>query len=195
MRRLAVPAASIFLVLACASPDRGSGPGAVSQPVLREQLLQLKAEDVAARQAVIAGDFKDKEANRRLDEADARHLPVLRSIVDRHGWPSRSLVGADGAEAAWLLVQHADTDPVFQERCLALIEPLVAAGEVALSEHAYLVDRVRVNRGRPQVYGTQVREVPGGWEPQPVEDPEHLDARRREAGLPPIAEYLRTIRE
>jgi hypothetical protein len=27
--------------------------------------------------------------------------------VTEHGWPGRSLVGEDGAEHAWCLVQHA----------------------------------------------------------------------------------------
>lgn len=193
--RVVLAALAVLGCAACASRPGPAGAPSVSEPALRERLLRLKAADQVARQAVIAGDFKDKEANRRLDETDARHLPLLRAIVDRHGWPTKSMVGADGAEAAWLLAQHADTDPSFQERCLGLIEPLVPRGEVQRSEYAYLVDRVRVNRGRPQVYGTQVREVPGGYEPEPVEDPAGLDARRAAAGLPPIQTYLDGIRK
>ncbi len=37
----------------------------------------------------------------------------MREIVARVGWPGRRMVGDDGASAAWLLVQHSDTDPGF----------------------------------------------------------------------------------
>lgn len=33
------------------------------------------------------------------------------------GRPGMSLVGEQGAREAWLLAQHADRDPTFQEKC------------------------------------------------------------------------------
>lgn len=94
------------------------------------------------------------------------------------------LVG-DGASAAWLLVQHADDDAAFQERVLELMHGVVERGDADRSELAYLTDRVRVAHGRPQVYGTQF----GRNVPQPIEDPDQLDARRAAAGLEPFADY------
>jgi hypothetical protein len=38
----------------------------------------------------------------------ARNLARLKEIVEQHGWPTISLVGVDGAAAAFLLAQHAD---------------------------------------------------------------------------------------
>ena len=36
-------------------------------------------------------------------------------------FPARLWSAADGFDAAWLLVQHADADPAFQQRVLELL--------------------------------------------------------------------------
>ena len=57
---------------------------------------------------------------------------------------------------------------------------------------AYLNDRVRMNEGCEQVYGTQIAAVDeNGGVPWPVEDAEHLDERRASLGLDPFADYAR----
>ena len=99
------------------------------------------------------------------------------------------MVGADGANAAWLLVQHADEVPSFQRRCLDLMTE-AAAGEVSRSEVAYLTDRVRLAAGELQVYGTQVHLDDGRWQPRDLDDPEHVDERRFAMNLEPLADYL-----
>ena len=35
--------------------------------------------------------------------ADGANLPWLRQVITGVGWPGKSLVGEDGAQAAWLL--------------------------------------------------------------------------------------------
>ena len=58
---------------------------------------------------------------------------------------------------------------------------------------AMLTDRVRTQEGKLQVYGTQFRIVDGALAPFPIEDPAHLDARREQAGLLPMAEYVKIL--
>jgi hypothetical protein len=41
----------------------------------------------------------------------------------------RSLVGDDGATAAWTIAQHSDLEPQFQEQALELMRQAAAAGE------------------------------------------------------------------
>ena len=162
---------------------------------LRAELLRMKAVDQEARQAALRLDLKDRAANERMVEVDKLHTARLKEIVSASGWPAVSAVGADGAEAAWLLAQHADLDPAFQEECLALMEPLVSRGEASKSNFAYLTDRVLRARGKPQRFGTQFDQRPdGSFEPQPVEDPANLDARRAAMGLPPMAEQTALMR-
>lgn len=123
-----------------------------------------------------------------VDEDNTRWL---KAHVGRSGWFTVSKYGAEADKAAWLLVQHADRDVAFQAEVLAILEPLVAAGETDPRSYAYLYDRVAVNSQRPQRYGTQGRCTDAGtWEPRDVEAPEQLDQRRAAVGLPPEADYV-----
>ncbi|WP_182875005.1 hypothetical protein [Microbispora sp. H10670] len=51
---------------------------------------------------------------------------------------------------------------------------------------------MRVNSGRPQLYGTQFYGDSDGS--YPIEGVEHLDERRAAVGLDPFAEYKATMR-
>jgi len=62
-------------------------------------------------------------------------------------------------------------------------------GKASPAHLAYLEDRVRVNAGQPQRYGTQFTVTGGEFGPHPIEDPHRLDERRAEAGLEPFADY------
>jgi SAM-dependent methyltransferase len=139
---------------------------------------------MAARdQAMRRGRVRGGQWDRRLDE---QHAARMRDIVVQHGWPGYALVGRQGAQAAWLLIQHAFEDRAFQRQCLALLEEAVARGDADARHLAYLTDSVRLGEGRPQVYGTQY--MNGSlW---PIEDREHVDERRAAIGLVPLEESI-----
>ena len=126
------------------------------------------------------------EGRRRL-EVNRRNTMRLRELVGEHGWPGRSLVGEDAADAAWLLLQHADLDNEFRRSTIALVEVACANGDADPRHVAYLVDRTASVAGEPQVYGTIVEL--DGVEPRfllPLAgDP---DAARRAIGMPSVAE-------
>lgn len=180
---------------ACGGDDGGSGEdgdaGAVDdgdaageergvrEPELRAELLEMMEADQAERTGEVGGDWNDEERTARLVE-----------IMDEHGWPGVDLVGEDGATAAWVIAQHSDLDVDVQERALELMREAVAAGQADPTELAYLEDRVALNTGNPQIYGTQIGCVDGRAEPAEMVDPESVDRRRAEAGLEPLADYL-----
>jgi hypothetical protein len=143
------------------------------------QLKEPKVQEILQAQAA------------EMLQVDAKHRARLTQIIDKHGWPGKSLVGRDGAQAAWLIVQHSDADVKFQRRCLELLES-APEGEIKIDHVVYLTDRVLVNEGKPQRYGTQMGE---NFEPRPIEDAENVDRRRAEVGLPPLDEYVKTSRE
>ena len=122
----------------------------------------------------------------------------LREIIAEHGWPSWPLVGRRGENAAWLIAQHADLDPVFQRQALDLLRDAVARGVASPGNLAYLEDRVAVADGLPQTYGTQIRctGADGGPEPAtPIDDEAAVDSRRAEAGLEPLRSFLDEMAE
>jgi hypothetical protein len=155
---------------------------------LRDELLAMRDEDlrVRARLADEGSLFEGYQAE--MEAVHSRNAGRLVEIIYEFGWPGSGLVGEDGAEAAWLVAQHAIGQPAFQRRCLALLQAAAEAGEAPPYQAAYLEDRIRVFEGRKQLYGTQIDSGPDGAPlPFPIEDPDSVDERRRVVGLEPLA--------
>lgn len=89
-----------------------------------------------------------------------------------------------------MIAQHSDHDPAFQQRALTPMRAAARAGQADRIELAYLTDRVAVNHGRLQVYGTQVTCIGDELGPRPLIDPDNVDERRASVGLGPLQEYL-----
>lgn len=128
--------------------------------------------------------------NLAIHHADHVNTEALKAIVRKQGWPARSRVGDVAGEQAWLIVQHADRDPVFQWTVLRLMEPMVATGEVSKSNYAYLYDRVMLKLAGKQRYATQSTCEHGLRVALPLEDEQAVDRRRAEVGLPSLADYM-----
>ncbi len=123
---------------------------------------------------------------RTMHEANA---DALAQIVAERGWPTEERVGADGAEAAWLIVQHAISRPALCRTTLIELNRLADAGKAPRWQAAYLEDRIRVFEGRPQRYGTSFDwDDEGQISPRPIEEPEQVEERRRMVGLGPLEE-------
>ncbi len=171
-----------------ADPEATGPQGTITQPALHDELLRMADEDQKTRDAMIAAGMRDKTANLAVGAADARHLQRLRQIVAAQGFPTATRVGTDGVHAAWLLVQHADSDPAFQARMLAAVEPQVGHG-VRAQDFALLTDRVLTAQGKSQRYGTQFAMHDGVLQADPIDDAAHVDQRRAGVGLMPLADY------
>jgi len=130
-----------------------------------------------------------------LAAVDHANTEWLKRIVATEGWPTISRVGAPASEQAWLLVQHADADPVFQLRVLRLMEPLTRSGDVSKRNYAYLYDRVMHKLTGKQRYGTQMECRNGQRAPQPLEDEANLARERKAMDLEPLDSYLEQMRQ
>lgn len=168
----------------------------VYNPTLRAELLRMRAEDERVREELASDGQLYEGYHPRMAEVHQKHGARLAEIIDEHGWPVKPLVGEDGAEAAWLIVQHDIGNPPLQRRCLKLIEAAVRKGEVPAEQMALLTDRIRVFEGRPQVYGTSFDwDEQGEMSPCEIEDAGNVDERRRSVGLSPLAENTHRQRE
>ena len=78
---------------------------------------------------------------------------------------------------------------------IPVLEERASEGSLPPSEVAMLVDRVRVQDGTPQRYGTQFSVEDERLVLDPVEDPEGLDERRRRMGLPPMETYVEMLED
>jgi hypothetical protein len=153
-----------------------------TNPELRTELLAMMELDQEVRRAGGA---------ERMLEVDTRHATRLREMLEERDWPRISEVGRDGAQAAWLLVQHADHDVELQKQVLDLLYRYLETDEANPRDVAYLDDRVAVNESRPQKYGTQGRcRDEGGWAPLELSDPDAVEDKRKAVGLPSLKDYV-----
>ena len=158
---------------------------------LRDELLAMKEEDLRVR-ALLAEDGSLFDGyHPQMEAVHRRNAARLREVIAAYGWPGRRLVREAGADAAWLIAQHAIGEPGFQRSCLERIQAAAEAGEVPLWQAAFLDDRIRMFEGRPQRYATQFNIGDDGLPvPYDLEEPDTVDERRRAVGLEPLAAQL-----
>lgn len=160
---------------------------------IARQLKDMAAADLRKRDELIAagvlfdGYHPDMEA---LHIDNAKKLEV---IIDAVGWPHQGIAGADGAEAAWLVAQHAISLPYFQRKVLQLLKD--NANDVPPAQIAMLEDRIRKFEGKPQLYGTQFDwDENGQLSPGAIEDEANVDHRRAAVGLNSLKERTDEMR-
>lgn len=162
-------------------------PGSWTQDSLRRVLVAMGDSDQAVRQGPFADSMKSPAWTRRMAVRDSIDLLHLKAIVARFGWPSKSMVGAKGADAAFVVAQH---NPSYQPEAIRLMKAL-PPGEVQASEIAMMEDRILAYSGRPQLYATQLKPPTGDVsEFYPIDSLGLVDARREAVGLPPMSVYL-----
>ncbi|MEL7219707.1 MAG: DUF6624 domain-containing protein [Bacteroidota bacterium] len=165
---------------------------------LRERIATLLERDQYYRQQMqtVARDkgWEDpsiQEMHSLQQELDVINLKEVEGIIEAYGYPGRSLVGNLSATALYI-IQRADIET--QEKYLPLFEEAAQKHEILRAELAYLVDKIRMSREEPQVYGTQIiRSSDGLLEFYPIEEPESVDKRRLEVDLIPLGEYAEKV--
>ncbi|MGB4772660.1 MAG: DUF6624 domain-containing protein [Chitinophagaceae bacterium] len=131
-----------------------------------------------------------------VDSAVARYqrtirsnFPLVKNIYEKYGYPGYDFIGRETSDQYFLLVQHSDFEPDFQRQVLRSMKEEVFKKNASGKSYAFLVDRVEINAGRPQIYGTQVN-MSADTKIKPCVDTANLDKRRAKVGLEPIRTYL-----
>jgi len=182
----------LCFVTVCFPQDRSRGPS-VKLPRLRQELLKRVNEDQRIRDQLIKKgiDHPDPTLLQEMNKIDANNTARLTVIIKQHGWPGPKLIGRDGTDAFFLLAQHAN--PAFQKKVLPLVQNAYRHGILTGQNYALFTDRVLVESGKPQIYGTAAKPFDqwNGREPvfQPIEDEANLEKRRAAVGLMPMSEY------
>ena len=160
----------------------------IQYPEIAAEILKRSEEDQKMRTALHDGGAWD-------ESIDLRNTQYIKEVIQKIGYPTISKVGKEASHMAWLLIQHAPHDLVFQSECLSLLKTQVQ-GEILLGDIAFLEDRIRMRKGVAQRYGTQFyTDLNGVYDVYPIEDPEHLDERREAFGLGSFDDYREEIME
>lgn len=127
---------------------------------------------------------------KRINLQDSVDQAIVSGILDEYGWLSPDEVGDSASAALFLVVQHGDLS--MQEKYLPMLRDAVEKGRATGEYLAYLEDRIAVDMGGEQIYGTQMGMVPatGEYFIRPIKNPEHVDERRASVGLKPLNWYV-----
>ena len=160
---------------------------------LRRELLAMRDEDLRVREELAATGELFDGYNKTMEAVHLKNAARLEELIEKHGWTGNSLVGEDGAEAAWLVAQHAISLPAFSRRVLEILKEESKRGEVPAWQIAYLQDRILFFEGKPQIYGTQFDwNERNAVSPHEIFEPEKIDERRASVGLEvPYSEVIK----
>ncbi len=174
----------------------------VENKTLQMEIIMMFVEDQAARGNLM----NDIISKYNLDTAqitngngvsvDARNRDRLKEIISEFGFPNRRLIGREAMNGVFIMIQHSDGDKEWQKSQLENIEMAVKNGDLDGQSYAYLFDRIKINSGEKQRYGTQFSKVDPLnkiVELADTEDLKNLDNRRREIGMMPINMYKRLM--
>lgn len=146
------------------------------------------------------GEYKQlsqKEWATFKDSIFITHQQRIEEIFNEYGFAGYDLVGEKGSQDFWLVVQHSDHNPKFQKEVLEKMKVEVDKGNADSKSYALLLDRVKLNTGQKQVYGTQVDynfKLAQAY-PKKLADSSNVNQRRKSVGLEPIEIYLNRMSE
>lgn len=135
-----------------------------------------------------SGELGTVEYHPKIKKIHIRNTSKVKEIIKEYGWPGKDLVGNDGADAAWYIVQHSVLDTEFMKSCIPLLQNAVINNQAEGRHLAFLQDRVLSMAGKPQIYGTQFKTKEGKVVPLPIKDPEIVDDLRADLGLETLEE-------
>jgi len=126
-----------------------------------------------------------------IDRRDSVNLVKVKAILDKHGWLGPDVIGNSGSLTLFLVIQHADKQT--QEKYLPAMREAASNGKAAPANLALLEDRVALEEGKKQIYGSQIGrdEKTGKFYIRPIEDEINVDTRRAAVGLPPLKDYVK----
>lgn len=165
---------------------------------LANQLERIYEEDQKYRQkiqgVISKYGLEASETQKLLDTMamkDSVNLKEVSAILNKYGWLGPDAIGNKGSSALFLVVQHSNLNT--QVKYLPLMREAVKNKKAQPYDLALLEDRVALQQGKRQIYGSQI-----GYDPKtgknyvlPLEDPESVDKRRANMGLGSMADYLK----
>jgi len=188
---------AVFVATACAATGQNT-----PQQALAARIDSMTAEDQQYRSNLREArnrPVRDEQAIQKCAKdvrwIDSVNLLKAKAIFAEFGYPGIDLVGKSSSHNFWLVAQHCDADPEFQEKVLDAMHDQVTKKNADPKDYAYLRDRVSLNKGQLQIYGTQmqINADSTSFEPKPMVEPEKIDVRRQEMGLGTMEAYIVTM--
>lgn len=165
----------------------------------------LKAEDQKWRKNLAQirnGEIDSSNLDsikKNFDYTDSLNLIKIKQIYSEIGYPSIKIVGENSNHNYYLLVLHADEDIAFQKCILREMKKELKSNGCSKGDYAYLTDRIRINCGKGQIYGTQIElnAKTNMYIPKKMKKINNVDKRREEMEIIPasLEEYIQLVNQ
>lgn len=138
---------------------------------------------------VLESDQRIRKSNDFIKYAkeDHRNQELVISIIEKCGMPTLKEVDQKQMDAIWLGLQHSTKE--IRKKYFPQIEKSVKNGDLSTQQYALMKDRMLMDEGKPQIYGSQIK----NGKLYKLENPETVNERRKEMGLEPIEDYLKNF--
>jgi hypothetical protein len=184
------------VLLSCSTVLKGK-----KQEEVKKELAEMVVADQVAA-GLPQGEYKSyttEQWQNFQDSSFKAHQKRIGVLFKKHGFLGYNQVGKQGSQNFWLMVQHSDAYPQFQRDVLIAMDKEVKKKNANPANYAYLTDRVQINAGEKQTFGTQVTyEVNTTGRAVPkigLIDSVNVDVRRKEYELGPLKDYLNMMTE
>ncbi len=115
----------------------------------------------------------------------------IKALYQQYGYLGEKKIGEEGASDFWISIQHADNDVEFQQEMLEAMQKEIENGSQDKYHYAMLEDRVNVNLGKPQRFGSQLEynELGQAIPKNGLVDSANVEVLRAEYDMPTFKEY------
>lgn len=163
---------------------------------ISQTILRLKEKDDKLRAKLLENGTLSNGYNQEMKAIHNGNAKELNRIIDIIGFPTSEKVGEEASNAAWLIIQHSIGQPDFMKKCAALMEIEVENGQADKINFAYLIDRIAIFEGNPQLFGTQFDwDENGEMSPADIDVYDKINERRKAIGLNTLDEQIKVMRE
>lgn len=146
--------------------------------------------DCSKKQQILSDVYESDQRIRKENDLikyakeDHRNQELVISIIEKCGMPTLKEVTQKHMDAIWLGLQH--TDKKNRKKYFPQIEKAVENGDLSKQKYALMKDRILMDEGKPQVYGSQIK----NGKLYNLENPETVNERRKKMGMETIEDYL-----
>jgi hypothetical protein len=129
-----------------------------------------------------------------ISNNDYFNLIKVKAIIKKYGWLGPDVVGTQGNEALFLVIQHADL--ATQKEYLPMMRQAVIDRKASGKQWALLEDRLGLATTGSQIYGSQVISANTKGDSSiiaPIRDEINVDKRRKAIGMEPLEDYAQSF--
>lgn len=159
-----------------------------------EQII-TKIESVYEKDQESIKLFRAKKISlEELQKGNSQNVTFIIEVIEKYGFPFKNTASLKAYTAAFLAVQHSGNIELIEK----VIDLFSKASEKQIEKKdlAYLIDRLKILKNLPQLYGTQYKLMPdSSVEFFEIEDKKTVDERRKQMGMESLEEYLSKIKQ